>query len=147
LQEGTYSARVEVLIENRYFSPVQFQINFKKALKVVAESIFVAPRAAKPEISVSAAPIMVAKPTQQARPVVIESAPQPVVQAASRVVEKKEVVPVQAPPPKKPAPAQVKTEIQQKPVPKLSKLAESSQLTDELIAELTRSFSSPKRKG
>jgi len=44
LGEGIYQARVEVLVENRYFSPVQFQINFKKAVKVVAESLFVVPK-------------------------------------------------------------------------------------------------------
>jgi hypothetical protein len=68
LQEGIYQARVEVLIENKYFSPVQFQINFKKTVKVVAEALFLQPRIAKPEISVSAAPIVVAKPQQQSRP-------------------------------------------------------------------------------
>jgi hypothetical protein len=58
LQEGTYAARVEVLIENRYFSPVQFQLNFKKTMQVFAESIqHVQP--VKPEIRVSASPIVV----------------------------------------------------------------------------------------
>lgn len=62
LQEGTYQARIEVLVENRYFSPVTFNISFKKAMKVVAESIVVKPKAKPPEISVSVAPILVKKP-------------------------------------------------------------------------------------
>lgn len=58
LQEGTYAARVEVLIENRYFSPVQFQLNFKKTMQVFAESIQLV-QPVKPEIRVSASPIVV----------------------------------------------------------------------------------------
>lgn len=57
LSEGTYSARVEVLVENRYFSPLQFQINWKKTLNVVAESIQVA-KPQKPELKVTATPIV-----------------------------------------------------------------------------------------
>lgn len=39
LSEGNYNARVEVLLENRYFAPVSFNINFKKPVRVVAESL------------------------------------------------------------------------------------------------------------
>ena len=60
LSEGTHPARVEVLVDNRYFSPVQFQINFKKVVSVVAESMFVASKPpARQEIKVSAHPITV----------------------------------------------------------------------------------------
>lgn len=62
LKEGTYQARVEVLIENRYFAPIQFQINFKKAVKVVAEAINVVSRKAAPEVKVSAVPVVMPKP-------------------------------------------------------------------------------------
>lgn len=65
LQEGTYSARIEVLVENRYFSPVAFNIAFKKAMKVVAESIVVKPKTKPADISVSVAPILVKKPEAQ----------------------------------------------------------------------------------
>ena len=58
IKEGTYSARVEVLIENRYFSPVQFQLNFKKTMQVFAESIHVM-QPHKQEIRVSASPMIV----------------------------------------------------------------------------------------
>lgn len=60
INEGTYNARVEVLVDNRYFAPLQFQINFKKTLSVVAEAIQVVKKAAKPEITVTASPV--AKP-------------------------------------------------------------------------------------
>jgi len=64
LKEGVYQSRVEVLIENRYFAPVQFQINFKKTIKVMAESVsnFVH-KPKQPEITVTAAPVVVEKPT------------------------------------------------------------------------------------
>lgn len=70
ISEGTYRARVEVLVDNRYFAPLQFQINFKKTLSVVAETIQVVRKAAKPEVSVTAAPISVVKPVAATQPVV-----------------------------------------------------------------------------
>lgn len=66
IQEGTYLAKVEVLIENRYFAPVQFQINFKKTMKVFAEAIKVEKPASLSEMKVTAAPI-VQKPKPQAQ--------------------------------------------------------------------------------
>jgi hypothetical protein len=73
LAEGTYDARVEVLIENRYFSPVQFQIYFKKAMKVFAESFRVMPVSTKPEIKVTAAPMLVSsQPKQQPKSLFVE---------------------------------------------------------------------------
>lgn len=64
LKEGTYEARVEVLVENRYFVPVKFQVNFKKSLSVVAESVVVKPKENKKELKVTAEPIIVAKKPQ-----------------------------------------------------------------------------------
>lgn len=58
LKEGLYQARIEVFIDNCYFTPVQFQINFKKAVKVVAEAINVASRKATPEVKVSAVSVV-----------------------------------------------------------------------------------------
>ena len=55
LKEGVYLARVEVLIENRYFAPVQFQVNFKKAVKVVAEAVNMVQHRVSSGITVSAA--------------------------------------------------------------------------------------------
>jgi hypothetical protein len=57
LKEGVYSSRVEVLIENRYFAPVQFNVNFKKAIKVVAEAVSFNARPTPPEIKVSVVPV------------------------------------------------------------------------------------------
>ncbi len=62
LSEGLYKARVEVLVDNRYFAPLQFQINFKKTLSVVAESIQVVKRPTKPEITVTASSIISSRP-------------------------------------------------------------------------------------
>lgn len=61
LKEGTYNAKVEVLVENRYFAPLQFQINFKKSVSVVAEAVRVAPRVEDKSIKVTAVPIIEAK--------------------------------------------------------------------------------------
>lgn len=79
LQEGTYPARVEVLIDNRYFVPVEFQMQFKKTMQVFAESVKVAPAVTKTDVRVSAVPVVVktSKQAQQApvtqRPVVVEN--------------------------------------------------------------------------
>jgi hypothetical protein len=72
LKEGVYSSKIEVLIENRYFAPVQFNINFKKTMTVVAEAISIQPRKKPVEITVTAQPVIVAKPIvpQVATPVI-----------------------------------------------------------------------------
>lgn len=62
LKEGEYLSKVEVLIENRYFAPVTFNINFKKAVTVVAEAVQVPQRKVAPQVSVTAVPIVVKKP-------------------------------------------------------------------------------------
>lgn len=74
LVEGLYSSRVEVLIDNKYFVPLQFYLNFKKSLNVVAEAIQVAPKAARQEIKVTATPV-VAKAANQASVVKFEQKP------------------------------------------------------------------------
>lgn len=65
IKEGLYKARVEVLIENRYFAPVQFQLNFKKTLSVMAEAIQIVRKPIQPEISVVASPIQVKQVPQK----------------------------------------------------------------------------------
>lgn len=53
IKEGSFPSRVEVLVENRYFAPVNFNLEFKQQVKVVAESVkHVASK--KPEIKVTA---------------------------------------------------------------------------------------------
>ena len=61
IKEGLYNAKVEVLVENRYFAPLQFQLNFKKSVSIVAEAIRVVPRIEEQSIKVTAAPIVVSK--------------------------------------------------------------------------------------
>lgn len=63
LKEGTYSSRVEVLVGSKFFTPVEFDINFKKQVTVVAEAIVKKkPVEQKPqEVTVSAIPVIVSK--------------------------------------------------------------------------------------
>ena len=41
VQEGKYPAHLEVLIDDRYFQPLDLDITFKNSLKVTAESVVV----------------------------------------------------------------------------------------------------------
>ena len=76
LNEGQYVSCVEVLIENRYFAPVRFNINLKQAIKVVAEAVRLPEKRIVPKVSVTAsAPVVVRKSS----PVVTISEPKPVV--------------------------------------------------------------------
>ena len=74
LKEGLYEGRLEVLIEGKYLAPLQCLAQFKPGVKVVAESVQVAPQATKHEIkatasvSVKARPVP-AKPVEQSTPV------------------------------------------------------------------------------
>lgn len=77
LKEGTYPAKVEVLLENRYFVPVMFNINLKRAVTVVAEAVQLPKPIKKQDIIVSAVPVVV-KAKVEPKPVVIEG-PQKVV--------------------------------------------------------------------
>jgi hypothetical protein len=58
LGEGTYKARLEVLVENRYFAPVEFEVCFKKVVSVVAEAVKVQPRHKEPDVKVTASPVV-----------------------------------------------------------------------------------------
>lgn len=100
ITEGTYNARVEVLVDNRYFAPLQFQINFKKTLSVVAEAIQVVKKVAKPEITVTATPVVATKAPVPVAPAPIKFEQRP--PAAKTVVE---------------APAPQKVQIEQPPKP------------------------------
>jgi hypothetical protein len=84
LKEGLYLSRVEVLIENRYFAPCTFNINFKQAVKVVAEAIRVPQRRPVPQIKVTAsAPVVVTKPVTKPVPVPAKSPARPTVTVPS----------------------------------------------------------------
>lgn len=70
IKEGTHAARVEVMIENKYFVPIEFEVNFKKKVSVVAESVVVPKRVIeRPAIIVTATPEIrkVEKPALQSR--------------------------------------------------------------------------------
>jgi len=88
IQEGLYSARVEVLVENRYFSPVQFQLNFKKTMRVFAEAIQIV-QPTKQEIKVSAVPLVVQQPVVQ-QPIIQQAAMQQPVQTVQQKIIVKE---------------------------------------------------------
>lgn len=88
IKEGTYSARVEVLVENRYFAPLQFQINFKKSISVVAEAVKVTPKTQVESIKVTAAPIAATKPI--INQIKFEQKPRVVEEAANPIVKKEE---------------------------------------------------------
>lgn len=75
LPEGVYPSRVEVLIENRYFAPVSFNICFKQAMKVVAEAVRLPERKAAPKVTVTAAPVIVKQPTRAPEPAKSEMKP------------------------------------------------------------------------
>jgi hypothetical protein len=76
LAEGTYHARVEVLVENRYFTPLSFDINFKKTMKVVAEAMQVVQKPRAQEIKVSVAPVQVStKPAPETQVIRFEQRP------------------------------------------------------------------------
>lgn len=75
ISEGSYAARVEVLVENRYFAPLQFQIEFKKTLSVVAEAIQVKPRTVQSDIRVTATPLVASKPQVKPTQIVFEQKP------------------------------------------------------------------------
>ena len=66
LAEGTYSSRLEVLIENKYFSPIQLNVRFKKGVSVVAEAVVSPPKKMISEIRVAASPVVVKKAQPQA---------------------------------------------------------------------------------
>lgn len=93
ISEGVYNARVEVLVENRYFAPLQFQINFKRTVSVVAEAIQVRPRSSQSDIKVTASPIIASRPAAQTSQVKFEQRPST-------------KQPVPPPPPAAPAPRQ-----------------------------------------
>jgi hypothetical protein len=62
--EGEYNAKLEVLIENRCFSPIEFKLKFKKQVTVQAESLSHAVTKKLPvEVKPVASLVEVRKPT------------------------------------------------------------------------------------
>jgi hypothetical protein len=59
IAEGVYNAKLEVLIENRCFSPIEFKLQFKKQMTVVAESLSSAvTKKLVPEVKVTTASLI-----------------------------------------------------------------------------------------
>jgi len=73
-EEKTCLAKVEVLIDNRYFAPVQFGINFKKTVKVFAEAVHMPQAKKTSSVTVSAVPIVVKR---QEPKVTVNESPRP----------------------------------------------------------------------
>ena len=65
IKEGLYETKLEVIIEGRCISPLQFLTNFKEGVKVVAESVKIAekPHSSGPQVTASVVgkPIVVTK--------------------------------------------------------------------------------------
>lgn len=74
LTEGTYKTRLEVMIDNKYFVPVEFDVNFKKTVTVVAESVrpTVIKKPQEKQLVVTASPIQISKPKVKQEQVEIE---------------------------------------------------------------------------
>jgi hypothetical protein len=149
ITEEAVLSRVEVLIENRYFAPVQFQLRFKQAVKVVAEAIRIPEKKLVPKAQVTvSAPIVVNRKSQvPPAPVpapVAESAKPVVVEAPVKVAQR----PTVAPPATKPVEKKpFAPRVPGTPNPKPSTLKEryarkQPQVVEgeELIKELARTF-------
>lgn len=65
LREGTYSSRVEVIVDNKFFLPVEFDLKFVRPVSVVVEQVQIAKKAEEPKISVVATPVIKQKPKVQ----------------------------------------------------------------------------------
>jgi hypothetical protein len=131
ISEGVYKARVEVLVENRYFAPLEFQLNFKKAVTVVAEGISVVTKASKPEIKVSAVPMVAAKPVAAVSTIKFEQRPV----AKTPVVEQKSQVAVKAAPiqPGKPT-------LRETYLKKMSEASEETALDESVLRQIARTM-------
>ena len=129
IKEGTYLSRIEVLVENRYFTPVQFQINFKKTVRVVAESIKIAPRKVPQEIKVSAASVV--KPVEKVEQIVQS---QPIVQE----VKQERATRVAPPLTRSSAKKTIRERFQEK--------SEVKQLTEDEILDAAKNFVKSRKK-
>ena len=93
LKEGNYSGKIEVLVENRYFTPMQFEVNFKKTMKVVAESVQVVKKTyTEPSVTVSSStPIIVVKqktPTPETKKAEVKPIDKRDIHAIARMLSK-----------------------------------------------------------
>ena len=131
IREGTYLSRVEVLIENRYFAPINFNVNFKKAVTVVAESVQLPQRKPVPQVTVTAVPVVVKKPTVTAEARETRQTPGNLAPPASA--------------PKKPAPPPAPSTLKERRAIREKVINEVDDDSADLIKELARGFMKGKR--
>jgi len=136
LKEGTYPGRVEVLIENRYFSPLMFNINFKREMSVVVESVAPPQRAVTPQVKVVA---MQPPPVKKVVPVASPPAPKPfIVEAEQRpvtVAAPRPKVPVVAPVVK---PTTLREHVSTRSIVEEEEVVDVDDLNEDLIRDLAR---------
>lgn len=150
IKEGLYYSRVEVLIENRYFAPVNFNINFKKAIKVVAEAVQVPQRRAVPQISVTASPIVVKQPipvallpAPVAKPIVVETPIQSRPAIPSPLTRPQKLAP---PPAKFNVGLTLKERYNSKLDDRLEEIVEIDESSEDMLRELARGFIQTKKR-
>jgi hypothetical protein len=134
--EGQYQSRIEVLIENRYFSPVQFNIDFKKPVKVMAESLSNTVTKKANQISVSAEPV-IATTTRQLVPDRVAEAPRPAKIMSDRPAPIKKPTEKEPPPRMQAAPPTLRERHERK----VKQARKVSKVTDErTLRQLARSI-------
>lgn len=82
MKEGNYHAQLEVMVDDRYFTPLTFDASFEESVKVTAEAVS-RPTAKKPAVSAS---IVTARPIFS-KPILENAAPTRPNQAAHRKLE------------------------------------------------------------
>lgn len=82
MKEGNYRAELEVMVDDRYFTPLTFDASFEESVKVTAEAVS-RPTAKKPAVSAS---IVTARPTFS-KPILENVTPTRPAQAAHRKLE------------------------------------------------------------
>ena len=82
MKEGNYHAELEVMIDDRYFTPLTFDATFEESVKVTAEAVS-RPAAKKPAVSAS---IVTSRPAAT-KPVLENVTPQRVAPPAQRKLE------------------------------------------------------------
>ena len=86
LREGEYEGNLEVIVDDRIFTPLRLIANFEKSVKVTAESV------TKKKISTSASATLISGGTRTQRPRIVErdvrQSPKPATPAVSPVKPK-----------------------------------------------------------
>lgn len=82
MKEGNYHAELEVMIDDRYFTPLTFDATFEESVKVTAEAVS-RPAVKKPAVS---ATIVTARPAAS-KPILENTVPTRAAQPAQRKLE------------------------------------------------------------